>query len=160
MILSDNELIANMETFVGHTDESLVNPASIDIRVGKTFILENGIGMQNADLSIAYYILEPGEFVLLETLETLTVPTNYAMDLRLKSSIARQGINHALAFWFDPGWHGVGTMEIFNQSRTMPFSITYGMRIAQIIVHELTSVPSKPYNGRYQNASGVEETKS
>lgn len=105
------------------------------------------------------YILIPNEFVLIETYETLKVPNGYAVELKMKSSRAREGLDHSLAFWFDPGWHGVGTMELKNVSRFQNIFLKPQMRVAQIIVHRLSGDAEKPYAGRYQNASSVEGSK-
>jgi dCTP deaminase len=81
------------------------------------------------------------------------------VDLRLKSSTARMGWNHSLAFWVDPGWSGVLTMEVQNISKG-PLRLTYGQRFAQIIVHELSSLTGEhSYQGRYQGATTVEAAK-
>ena len=77
----------------------------------------------------------------------------------LKSSVARMGWNHSLAFWFDPGWNGIGTLEIKNITQYSILPIWYGMPFGQLVVHMLDDVPNKPYNGKYQNASGVEGVK-
>jgi dCTP deaminase len=136
----------------------MVNPASIDIRIGNTNIyrgVECDISGRTADNPI---YLEPGAFMLVSTLERLKVPLDCAMDLRLKSSRARVGYDHALAFWFDPGWDGIGTLEIKNIGYDM-LPIYPGLRIGQIIYHRLTEVCEKPYAGRYQAATIVEGAK-
>ena len=166
MILCDRDLRSLCEAgwIVNPYDPKLVNPASIDIRIGMNVIREIGInhwsdiyiGDTNREAPI---ILQPGEFMLVETLETLKVPNGYAVDCKLKSTMARKGLDHSLAFWFDPGWVGVGTFEIHNVSRYQNIAIWYGMAIAQIVVHRLSGDAEKPYDGRYQNARRVELAK-
>lgn len=139
-------------------DPDLVNPASIDIRIGNTNIYR-GIECDITGRTVENPIyLEPGAFMLCSTLERLKVPLDCAMDLRLKSSRARAGYDHALAFWFDPGWDGIGTLEVKNIGYEM-LPIYPGLRIGQIIYHRLTAVCDKPYAGRYQSASTVEGAK-
>lgn len=87
------------------------------------------------------------------------VPNDLAMELKLKSSRAREGFDHSLAFWFDPGWSGVGTMEIHNMNRLQSLTLTYGMRFAQCIYHKLDVPVTTAYQGRYQNATSVEAAK-
>lgn len=137
----------------------MVNPASIDICIGVSNIyrgVECDITGRTAENPI---YLEPGAFMLVSTLERLKVPLDCAMDLRLKSSRARAGYDHALAFWFDPGWDGIGTLEIKNIGYEM-LPIYPGLRIGQIIYHRLTAVCEKPYTGRYHAAASVEGAKS
>ena len=146
-------------------DETLVNPASIDIRIGNKLIRES-----DHNVWITYdlggfterfpHILPPGHFVLIETMERIVVPNGYAIDCKLKSTRARQGFDHSLAFWFDPGWSGVGTFEVRNVTRYQALPIWPGIRFAQLIVHRLSGDAEFPYSGRYQNAVGVEQAKA
>src|SRR6266478_2200985 len=117
-ILSDGTIHSLLYQFVREPDFTLVNPASIDIRIGKTIILEKtpffkpsfekDAMVELLDLEAYYtsetpYWLAPGEFALVSTYEWITVPNGYAVELKLKSSTARKGFNHSLAFWVDPG---------------------------------------------------------
>lgn len=139
-------------------DPNMVNPASIDICIGNSLIYR-GVSCDITGRTIENPIwLERGGFMLISTLERLKVPLDCAMDLRLKSSRARAGYDHALAFWFDPGWDGIGTLEITNNGyETLP--IYPGLRIGQIIYHRLLEPCQKPYAGRYQTATSVEGAK-
>lgn len=146
-------------------EEEMVNPASIDIRVGYELIRETLGGERVTTRLSAYskedpYLLVPGEFVLVSTLERIKVPLDLAMELKLKSSRAREGYNHLLAFWFDPGWDGIGTLEIVNVNRFTKLPLYPGLRIGQIIYHLLSEPVTKPYTGRYHNATGVESAKA
>lgn len=139
---------------------ALVNPASIDIRVGRTAIVETAFGrMDKVIIPSTGLTLDPGDFALVDTWESFNVPNGYAMDLRLKSSTARSGFDHSLAFWVDPGWRGVLTMEIKNVKQYNALRLIPGERFAQIIVHRLSGMSDKPYAGRYNGAKGVEEAK-
>lgn len=159
-ILSDSTLLKMLpELIKSYTDKDLVNPASIDIRLGLNAKFDSPDGLVDVPLCInKKYEVKPHQFVLVETLEHLTVPNGYAVELRLKSTIARMGFNHSLAFWFDPGWDGIGTMEIYNQRMTSLY-IYPVMKFAQIIVHKLDKKAVKPYNGKYQGAQLVESAK-
>src|SRR5258708_39494705 len=141
-------------------DEALVNSASIDIRFGRDIIQEIGpdqfIEVKIPDEGIW---LEPGEFILINTYERISVPNGYAVSMYLKSSTARKGINHLLAFWADPGWDGYLTMEIKNELRYTKRLIKPGMKVGQIVVEKLNGLSAKPYAGKYQNAASVEGAK-
>jgi deoxycytidine triphosphate deaminase len=50
-------------------------------------------------------------------------------------------------------------MEIRNATRFTPLPMECGMRIAQIIVHQLDQPSVRPYRGRYQGARGAERAK-
>jgi deoxycytidine triphosphate deaminase len=156
-------LCERLVEFVGHYDTSLVNPASIDIRLGETILIEDpdSDNMRPVQLKgrSERYMLAPGQFVLASTLERIRVPIDMALELKLKSSIARGRYNHSLAFWFDPGWDGIGTLELMNVSQFRYRPLEYGMRIGQIIYHTLDEPCAKPYAGKYQGATTVEAAK-
>lgn len=166
MILSDTSLRRLLELdppLLDPSDVSLVNPASIDIRVGRQLVrpIAPGKGVPTNLVPFTEanpYEIGHHEFILVQTFECINVPNGYAVDLKLKSSRAREGWTHALAFWFDPGWRGVGTMELKNWA---PYSlpIWYGMKIGQIIVHKVDAPSLHTYAGKYQGAEGVELAK-
>lgn len=141
---------------IEHYDPTLLNPASIDIRIGRNVIREQSVISPIPDEGIEVL---PGEWLLVETFESFKVPNGYAMDLRLKSSMARLGWNHSLAFWVDPGWCGRLTMEIQNVRRFDPLRLKVGQRFSQVIVHKLSDFASRPYGGKYNNAERVEGSK-
>jgi dCTP deaminase len=164
MILCDRDLTSLGPTLLTPFIPENVNPASIDISIGLTVIREHGpnhwkdnyIGDTTQESPI---LVGPGEFLLVETYETLRVPNGYAVDCKLKSTMARRGWDHSLAFWFDPGWDGIGTFEIRNITKYQTLHLWYKMRFAQIVVHRLSGDALKPYTGRYQGAKRVELAK-
>lgn len=108
-----------------------------------------------------YFSLEPGQFCLASTRETFHLPANdpefgaIAAEYRLKSSLARAGLNAALAMWCDPGWSGsVLTLELFNNLRYHTLHLRVGQKIGQIIFMKGTPVPdhaSYATVGRYNH---------
>lgn len=160
-ILSDTDLIRLLQGgLIRDANMEHVNPASIDICVGRKAKLETSHGRwEDIDIPDTGLKVEPGDFLLVETAEWFEVPNGYAMDLRLKSSTARRGWNHSLAFYVDPGWKGFLTMEIQNVLQFNSLTLLPGQRFAQIIVYTMTCSAAKPYNGKYQNALGVETAK-
>lgn len=166
MILSDHSLRNLLPQLIKEPDYDLINPASVDIRIGQRLLFETpyiftdtGQSFQGWALNEDHpFTLHPGAFVLVETYEHITIPNGYACELKLKSSMARKGFNHSLAFWVDPGWTGILTMEISNVTQYQQLLLEYKMRFAQIIIHRLDQ-DATPYSGRYQNAGGVEAGK-
>lgn len=145
---------------IAEPDYSLINPASIDVRVGSSALIEEGRDdWRKVEIPTDGLVVWPGMFLLVHTQEHFKVPNGYAVDLRLKSSTARRGWDHSLAFWVDPGWDGVLTMEIRNVLRYSPLMLVPGMRFAQAIVHKLVGMSARPYEGRYQGARTVEAAK-
>ena len=147
MVLSDlslwkllNDLVRDPEP-----DPDLVNPASIDVRVGRERLLEVGPGEFRAvDLTAGPVALEPGELAVVPTLEWLAVPQSFAVELTLKGLGASQGLAQSMATWLEPGWCGVATLELRNVTRHTPVRIERGMRLAHLVVHALDQPAVRP----------------
>ena len=91
------------------------------------------------------FIIHPGEFVLANTLETITVPNDLVARLDGRSSLGRLGLLvHATAGYVDPGWNGKLTLELSNVS-PMPIAVYCGMKICQISLLRLSTPVERPY---------------
>lgn len=141
-------------------DEELLNPASLDLRLGDHLMVESKfspelvrIGIQDATEADPF-ILRPGEFCLAETLELFNLPDDISGQFVLKSSRARSGLNHLLAGWCDPGWHGSRlTLELKNELLHHALPLWPGLKIGQMVFHMMSNVPVKSYaeTGHYNN---------
>lgn len=175
MYLPDYELAELCRTWrlVEPYDPMAVNPASVDLRLGREFV-------NLSDRPVVYYgdatckvedivhpgdrfhadgvWLEPGVALLATTLEYVRIPTTCAAQLLLKSSSARKGLDHALAGWIDPGFEGELTLEIHAHR---PIELVAGTRMFQMTVAKMLGEPAKPYSltGRYQGQRGPTEAR-
>ena len=145
----------------------LVNPASLDVRLGEHLLVEEPKVPALLPFSIAGhtkekpFMLQPHEFVLAETMEEFDFPDCVAGQLALKSSRAREGIEHLLAGYIDPGYKGRLTLELQNARSLHAVPLWPGMRIAQIVFHKMSMLPGKSYSvtGRYQGDTAVQASK-
>ena len=88
------------------------------------------------------YVLEPSEFILASSRETFNLPGHIACEYKLKSSLARCGLQHMLAGWCDPGWNGSKlTLELKNVTRYHYLVLREGMKIGQMVFFECAPVP-------------------
>ena len=61
------------------------------------------------------FTLDPSDFVLAMTLESITVPKNLIAMVEGRSTYARLGLSmHQTAPWIQPGWSGPIVLEIMN----------------------------------------------
>jgi dCTP deaminase len=138
-------------------DPHLVNPASIDLRLAPTILIESvvGPGLVHFDLGdhteAEPYLLRPGQFILAATAERITMPTHLAGQVQLKSTVARQGLEHLMAGWIDPGFSGTITLELHNSRQLQAVPIWPGMRVAQLVLLRMLEPPQRSYalTGRY-----------
>ena len=80
----------------------------------------------------------------------------------LKSSRAREGLEHLMAGFCDPGWHGSRlTLELSNARRMHAVAIWPGMKIGQMVFHKMEGIPGRSYavTGRYNGDLGVTASK-
>ncbi len=169
MILSDRDIKAKLASGEiqiryngGEEYEPYIGPSSVDVRLGKFFKF-----YKHADTPVLDpmkmdsfkevtelveikegkpIIIQPGEFVLGVTLETIKLPDNLVARCEGRSSLGRLGlIIHSTAGFIDPGFEGTVTLEITNINR-MPLALYPGMRIGQLAFETMTSSAEVPYN--------------
>ena len=96
------------------------------------------------------FVLQPREFALAITEESLELDDDVLGRLEGRSSLGRIGIIvHGTAGLFDPGWRGKATLELSNLG-IMPVALYAGMRICSFTFEQLSSSVSVPY---YKKAS-------
>jgi dCTP deaminase len=109
------------------------------------------------------FIMQPGEFVLAVTLESVKIPPDLMGRLEGRSSLGRLGlVVHSTASIFDPGWDGNPVLELGNLGR-MAIKLTVGMRICAMTFEELSSPALTPYTSKkfakYKFQRGPEESR-
>ena len=161
-ILSDCDIrLRILELFDGYIRDECIQPASVDLHLDKTLKTMDG---ELKNLKLGGYELQPGEFILGSTEEYVTMPRDLVAQVDGKSSLGRLGIAiHITAGFVDPCFKGNVTLEIKNVS-DKPFTLKYGMPIAQIVFFTLTSPVERGYgedglNSHYQNSEGVISSK-
>jgi dCTP deaminase len=164
-VLADFQIKALCESgMVTPFDPRLLNPASLDLRLGDNILIEGAEGPGLVPYSIARYTpvnpyrLVPGQFILAETQEIFDLPNCIAAQFFLKSSRAREGLQHLLAGWCDPGWHGSRlTLELKNVRQLHWVGIWPGLKIGQMKFMKMDSTPLASYavTGRYNQDQAV-----
>lgn len=91
------------------------------------------------------FILQPQDFVLGVTQESIELSADLMARLDGRSSLGRLGVVvHSTAARFDPGWRGKAVMEIGNLGK-MPVALYPGMRICAFTFELLSSPSDSPY---------------
>jgi dCTP deaminase len=165
MVLSDRSIreeVAAGRIVVDPFDDAMVQPGSIDVRVGNAFrVFRNSryayidVKRPMDDLTELVtvegdepFILHPGEFVLGQTLERVTLPHDLVARLEGKSSLGRLGLLiHSTAGFVDSGFSGNLTLELSNVAN-LPITIYYGMPIGQISFMRMDGPVERPYGAR------------
>lgn len=161
-VLSDGTIVRLVEEGrirIDPWDPALVQPASVDLRLGDTFRVFNNHRVTSIDLRempdnlteevrVAEddsFVIHPGEFCLGRTLEWVELPPDIVARIEGKSSLGRLGlIVHATAGFCDPGWKGTLTLELNNLTR-VPIKLYPGLLIAQLSFMMLDTPAVHPY---------------
>jgi len=140
-------------------DPQLVQPSSVDLRLGDSFRVFHNHRVTAIDLrkvptnlteevTVApdeAFVIHPGEFCLGRTLEWVELPDDVVARVEGKSSVGRLGlIVHATAGFVDPGWKGTLTLELNNLTR-VPIKLYAGLLIAQLSFMALDRPAERPY---------------
>ncbi|HYF27973.1 MAG TPA: dCTP deaminase [Baekduia sp.] len=161
-VLSDGtlrRLVAEGRLVVEPWDATMVQPASIDLKLGPSFRVFHNHRIQAIDLADPprdltehvgveegeTFVIHPGEFVLGRTAEHVRMPDDLVARIEGKSSLGRLGlIVHATAGFVDPGFQGTLTLEITNFN-SVPIVLRPGLPIAQLSVMTLDRPAERPY---------------
>jgi dCTP deaminase len=176
-VLSYDELVELVRQGVITADVENINAASIDITLDNLILLESEptfhmdvkLAKKENIETVPYqmdergYGIQPDEFVLASSREVFNLPNDISAEYKLKSSMARNGLEHLNAGWCDAGWNGSKlTLEFKNVTRFHELIIEPNMKCGQVIFYRHKKVPdfaSYAAKGRYNNQSEVTASK-
>ena len=167
MLVSHDELNDYVDVgYITNVKPEYINATSIDITIGDKILVEHTQGksrivslanrdplrMFEADITNGF-LLAPGQFILAHSQQVFNLPNAVSAEYKLKSSMARIGLEHLNAGWCDAGWHGsVLTLELKNMTQNHIIEIRKGDRIGQVIFwkHDpVSNEASYSSRGRY-----------
>lgn len=189
MLLSYSQLatrVVEEKAMVGRNGDpinlSQVNSASVDIRLGPNVMIEGDGDLFGPQIKTIDYrardklrmtamaipedgfLLGPGDFILAESYEIFNLPHDMSCEYKLKSSMARCGLEHLNAGWCDAGWNGsVLTLELKNMSNFHSILIRAMDLIGQMVFFQHERVPadrSYAARGRYNGDTKVSGIKA
>lgn len=172
MFLSDRDIkdcISAGEIVIDPYVEDNLQPASIDLTLDNIFktVVETEGAFLDPRMPAEYdevvidgertgFILPSGGFALASTVERIELCDHILGRLEGKSSLGRLGLTaHITAGFFDPGFRGYATLELFNAS-PLPIVLWPGMKICQLSFSCTFTAADKPYghsdlNSKYQD---------
>ena len=163
MILGDRQIRRMIEKkgLVHPVKNDQINPASVNVTLGNTFLVPNMLGWREIQLGDhaeyerfeidedSCFSIPPGGFALATTRECVNLPHNIAAFVQGRSSIGRIGLTTQNAGFVDPGFHGHITLELVNESPNT-INLYVGYPVAQLVFFECYPV-EKPYKGKYND---------
>jgi dCTP deaminase len=161
-VLSDatiRQMVTDDRLRITPWDPDSVQPASVDLRLGRSFRVFHNHRVTSIDLADPPenlteqvvcegdepFVIHPGEFALGRTEEWVELPDDIVARIEGKSSLGRLGLlTHATAGFVDPGFSGHVTLELSNVA-TLPIMLYPGMKIGQLCFFRLSSPAENPY---------------
>ncbi len=166
------ELVKEIKLVENLSERELKNPegAGFDLRVGEIYEVEGEgfLGIEErvtpkAKLLLGYregekkeFILEPGKYYLLRTIEKVNLPEGILALSTPRSTLFRSGV-YVFGGQVPPGYKGQLTMGIYNFSKRK-FHLELGSRVIHIMFFEVKG-KTNLYRGQWQGGRVTTEKK-
>jgi len=139
--------------------EKQLQPSTLDLRLGNVFYTMKTSGTSAAVLPThtdpeeyfdrtvvdTQFLIQPGTFVLAQTMECVRVPDDLVGFVDGRSSYGRWGLRvHSTAGLIDAGFCGVITLEMATDI-PYPLALIPGERVCQIRFEQLDRAAERPY---------------
>ena len=162
MILGDSRILERVEKqkLIENFSKECLESTGYDLRVNRAYMLgsDSFIGVKErktpevVEIESNTFELNPGDYILVETLEKVNMPSDVMARILPRSSLFRCGCILATAV-VDPGYTGTLTIGLKNASDKV-FKLERNARVAQIVFEEVID-SVKNYNGKYQGGKVV-----
>jgi dCTP deaminase len=156
IMLTDAEITRSIEKgefSLEPFEPTCLQPASYDCRVGSTAFVSSG--REKIDLAHrGVLVVEPGEFVVVETLEKVALGPRIAAQLGLRSEYARRGLLMLSGPQIDPGFEGILVVRLMNLAPTT-VALPYKSPFLTLQVFRLSEPVANPYKGPRQGQLGI-----
>jgi len=149
------ELVGSGKLRIDPFDESLVQPATYDLRLGaKVLVSPLSTDKPGAVIELTKdnrsCDIQSGQMVAVLSLEKLNVPLEISGRFGIRSAIARKGINAFGGVQLDPGFRGRLTMTLLNVG-PKPVTLTLHKPIFSVEFTRLEEEAEVGYAGPYQD---------
>ena len=149
-LVKSKKLVENL------SERELKNPegAGFDLRAGEIFELSGsgylGINERKtpAEKLVAKFILKPGKYYMVKTIETINQPENIQVLVKPRGTLLRSGV-YLFTAYGGPGYKGQFNFGIMNLGR-LKFTLEMGARFAHVGFFEVKGKTLVPYRGQWQ----------
>lgn len=104
-------------------------------------------GVQTEQINKDWIVIKPGEYYLVQTMESINTPKDLMPVVHVRTSLFRAGLL-LLNSKTDPGYSGQLTMGLTNLS-PFPVKLQMGARICNIVFHKIEG-STVAYRGQHQ----------
>lgn len=144
MLMTDGEIreaIASGQLTIDQYDVNRLQPCAYDARAGEEALV-SGKHPLIALAKTNSVTLRAGDFALIMTYESFTLPLDMAAHIGMRSALARRGLMLLAGIQIDPGFEGHLRLGFYNSSGR-PITIDYLDSICTIEFHRLAKPVDK-----------------
>ena len=114
----------------------------------------NGGGEKRTATNGEHIKIPPGQFALLLSNETITIPNNALGLISIKSRLKLRGLINVSGFHVDPGFNGRLKFSVYNAGN-QSLDLEPGQRLFLLWYNELDQPTKHVYDGSKQGQSGI-----
>ena len=162
MILGREEILKRVknENLIENFCEQCLQQAGYDLRIKTAYYIEGSPSLLKekrilpnvTEIKTEKIVLEPNEYVLIETVEKVNMPLDLIALVFPRTTLFRMGASLRTGV-VDPGYKGTLTFGLKNES-DLRIKIEKGARVAQIIFIK-TIGKTVEYKGKYQGGKVI-----
>lgn len=153
-ILHNDFLKELIPTSVNPYDLSRVDDSHYELSLGDEYYTTNtDTGVKLVIKEGDQICIKPGQFALLLTRETITIPTNIMAFISIKASIKFRGLVNVSGFHVDPGFHGKLKFAVYNAG-SKEITLDWGQPLFPMWFCRLSGDVER-YNGSHYNQTGI-----
>jgi dCTP deaminase len=147
-LLPDHQIksyVKDKKLIIEPFDTTYLEPASYDLRVGNSIISITNGGQKS--LSEGKFIINPGELILVETLEKVAFPDFLQGRICSKVTLLQKGLS-SIATKIDPGYglpRGWPLLLVFHHYGHEVIKLDPGQPVCSVEIELLESPAEKPY---------------
>ncbi|HUT70232.1 MAG TPA: hypothetical protein VMW89_06110 [Desulfatiglandales bacterium] len=161
--LNDKTIQEQLDRFIGplESDErgkdgrpKGLQPSSYELRLGEEVFLSSEKKLVRLGQNQFETAIKPGDFAILLTYESVTIPPDLMALISIKTSFKNMGLVNISGFHVDPGWKGKLTFSVYNAG---PGEIILRYKEFTFIIFLIRLVDEceKPYDGEHQNQDQI-----
>lgn len=149
------EMVKKSHLVIEPFDESLVQPATYDLRLGSRILASPlsaeklGVVVELTDKDSSYRI-HSGQMVGVISMERLRIPLDISGRFGIRSAFARQGINAFGGLQLDPGFRGRLTLNLLNVGPE-PIKLELHEPLFSVEFQRLEEPAEVEYSGPFQD---------
>lgn len=156
--LGTDDLKHNLPSIiVEHYEVNNIENVCYNLRLGNEVYVTNSANKKKEilDEKNSQVVIEPGQFALLITMETVQIPNTLIGFISLRFSQKRKGLVNVSGFHVDPGFHGKIVFSVYNAGPAT-IHLDRGKKYFSLWLSELTQ-KSENYKGQFQDQTSISD---